>query len=331
MASMQAIGVSEYGSPEVLTLGSYPIPEPGPGQILIKVWASACNRADTLQRQGKYPVPPGVTPILGLEMAGEVIGMGPGSDKWKLGDRVCGLLSGGGHAQYVTIHEDLALPIPESMSYEEAAAIPEVFLTAFQALFWLGELQSEEEVLIHAGASGVGTAAIQLATLQGAKVYVTASAPKHALCLELGASLAIDYRQNDFARVLSSDASSKGIDLIIDFVAAPYFQSNLELLTLDGRLVMLALLGGGKLSQANLLPILRKRLRIMGSTLRNRSLAYKTSLSQALFEFAWPHFLAGRLKPVIDQTLAWTDIARAHRIMEANQNAGKIVLSISHR
>ncbi|MEM9984278.1 MAG: NAD(P)H-quinone oxidoreductase [Bacteroidota bacterium] len=327
---MRAIGVSEYGDPDVLTLGSYPIPEPEPNEILVKVWATACNRADTLQRQGKYPAPPGASPILGLEMAGEVVASGSKSNKWKLGDRVCGLLSGGGHAQYVTIHEDLALPIPEAMSYKEAAAIPEVFLTAYQALFWLGELKPGEQVLVHAGASGVGTAAIQLANLLGTEVYVTASAPKHALCLELGASLAIDYRQDDFVQVLSSRSREGGPDLILDFVAAPYFQANLELLGLDGRLVMLALLGGGKLTQANLAPILRKRLRIMGSTLRNRTLTYKKELTQAFWEFAWPYFQNGKLKPVIHQTLAWTDIAEAHRTIEANQNAGKIILSVSH-
>jgi putative PIG3 family NAD(P)H quinone oxidoreductase len=324
---MKAILIKSPGGPEQLYVGEYETPQPGPTEILVRVVATAVNRADTLQRQGKYPVPAGSSPILGLEMAGEVVAIGSEVSRWQPGDQVCGLLGGGGHAEYAAIHQDLALPLPAGMDYVQAAAIPEVFLTAYQALIWLGALQPGERVLIHAGASGVGTAAIQIAREQGAEVFVTASAGKHALCLDLGASMAIDYRKQDFSQAVKAEADL-GVDLILDVIAAPYFQANLDLLQTDGRLVMLALLGGVHPDRVNLAPILRKRLQITGSTLRNRSLDYKIRLSQALQAFAWPRFQAGTLRPVIDRVLPWTDIVAAHRAIEANENAGKIVLTI---
>jgi len=325
---MKAVLIKAFGGPEQLYLGEWETPHPGPKEILVRVRATAVNRADTLQRQGKYPVPPDASPILGLEMAGDVAEVGAGVSRWQVGDRVCGLLGGGGHAEYALIHEELALPLPEGMTYNQATAIPEVFLTAFQALVWLAELQPGERVLIHAGASGVGTAAIQIAKEKGAEVIVTASAPKHALCLRLGANLAIDYREQDFTAAVKEATQGLGVDVILDFVAAPYFQANLDLLQTDGRLVMLALLGGGQLEGGNLTPILRKRLQIFGSTLRNRSLSYKIRLTQALQTFAWPRFQSGQIQPVVDRVLPWQEIIAAHRAMEANENAGKIVLEI---
>jgi tumor protein p53-inducible protein 3 len=325
---MKAVLIKAFGGPEQLYLGEWEAPRPGPKEILVRVRATAVNRADTLQRQGKYPVPPDASPILGLEMAGEVAEVGAEVSRWQVGDQVCGLLGGGGHAEYALIHEELALLLPEGMAYTQATAIPEVFLTAFQALVWLAELQPGERVLIHAGASGVGTAAIQIAKEKGAEVIVTASAPKHALCLDLGANLAIDYRKQDFAAAVREATQGLGVDVILDFVAAPYFQANLDLLQTDGRLVMLALLGGGKLQGGNLTPILRKRLQIHGSTLRNRSLSYKIRLTQALHSFAWPRFQSGQIRPVVDRVLPWQEIVAAHRAIEANENAGKIVLSV---
>ena len=325
---MRAVLINTPGGPEQLYLGEVAPPQPGPADLLVRVAATAVNRADTLQRQGKYPVPPGESDILGLEIAGEVAAVGAEVSRWQVGDRVCGLLGGGGHAEYVCMHQDLALPLPGEMSYAEAAAIPEVFLTAFQALIWLGELQPGERVLIHAGASGVGTAAIQIAREKGAEVLVTASQPKHALCLDLGASVAIDYRNDDFAKAVRKATEEMGVDVILDFVAAPYFQANLDLLQTDGRLVMLALLGGTRPEAVNLGPILRKRLQVIGSTLRSRSLAYKIRLSQALHTFAWPRFQSGQMRPIIDRVLPWTEIVAAHQAMEANENAGKIVLTI---
>ena len=325
---MKAVLIKSPGGPEQLYLGEWETPTPGPHEVLVRVRATAVNRADTLQRQGKYPVPEGASPILGLEMAGDIAAVGSAVTRWQVGNAVCGLLGGGGHAEYALMHEDLALPLPEGMGYPEAAAIPEVFLTAFQALIWLAELQPGERVLIHAGASGVGTAAIQIAREKGADILVTASAAKHPLCRDLGASLAIDYRNEDFAPAVREVTQGAGVDVILDFVAAPNFQANLDLLQTDGRLVMLALLGGGRLDQANLAPILRKRLQILGSTLRNRSLAYKIRLTQALQAFAWPRFQSGQMKPVVDRVLPWDEIVKAHQAMEANENAGKIVLSV---
>ncbi|MEM9918390.1 MAG: NAD(P)H-quinone oxidoreductase [Bacteroidota bacterium] len=326
---MKAILTKAPGGPEVLTIGEWEKPVPGPNEILVKVAATALNRADTLQRRGMYPPPPGASPILGLEMAGTVVGKGPGAERWAMGDRVCALLSGGGYAEYVVLHEGLALPVPDGLDMEAAAAIPEVFLTAFQALYWLAGLQKGETVLIHAGASGVGTAAIQLARKIGAEVFATASAAKHATCLNLGASVAIDYKTVDFKEVILEKTKGKGVDVVLDFVAASYLQRNLDCLAIDGRMVMLALMGGAKVDNLNLLPILRKRLRIQGSTLRARSVAYKLQLVQEFADVCWDDFAAKQLKPVIDLVCDWKEVVQAHERMEANLNQGKIVLKVS--
>lgn len=326
---MKAVIIDEFGGPEMLKIGEWPNPKPGKKDLLVKIVATALNRADTLQRKGLYPPPLGESPILGLEMAGEVVEIGREVSQWKVGDRVCGLLGGGGYAQYACISEDMAMPIPDNLTYEQAAAIPEVFLTAFQALIWLGQLQAGETILIHAGASGVGTAAIQLAKVIGTKIIVTASKTKHELCLQLGAEKAIDYRSEDFQEVIEAYTKGEGINMVLDFLAASYFQKNLNVLGLDGRLVILALMGGTKLEQANIGVILRKRLKIIGSTLRSRSLDYKIRLTKDLQSFAWTHFESGVLHPVIDSTYNWQEVDEAHRYMEANKNKGKIVLRIS--
>lgn len=325
---MKAILLKEFGPPENLYIGEYSTPKPTSNEILVKVAATALNRADTMQRKGNYPPPPGASPILGLEMAGEIVGLGSAVTTWEIGDKVCGLLSGGGYAEYAVIHEDLAIPIPKDWTYEKAAAIPEVFLTAFQALSWLAQLKKGERLLIHAGASGVGTAATQLAKAIGVSVMVTASAGKHELCKSLGVEKAIDYKNEDFEKVVMDYTDGKGVDVIVDFIAAPYFQKNLNLLSTDGRLVMLSLIGGVK-TEANLIPILRKRLKIMGSTLRARSLEYKRDLTKDLWHFAGPLFETQQLKPVIDSVYDWNEVAEAHRYMEANKNQGKIILKIN--
>jgi putative PIG3 family NAD(P)H quinone oxidoreductase len=327
---MQAVIVQSPGGPEQLQIGTWEKPSPAAHQLLVRVEATALNRADTLQRAGKYPPPPGASPILGLELAGTVVGLGSKASKYKVGDAVFGLLPGGGYAQYAVIHENMAIPLPESMSMEEGAAIPEVFLTAFQALQWLARLQKGEKILIHAGASGVGTAAIQLATQMGAEVLVTASATKHNLCLELGAKRVIDYNSESFAEVVADVTKNKGVNVIIDFIAADYFTSNINSLATDGRLVLLATLSGGKIQDFDLRKILSKRLSIMGSTLRSRSLEYQIALTQDFTRFALPRFQDGRLKPVIDRVLDWNQVKEAHAIMESNKNSGKIVLKIGH-
>jgi len=327
---MKAILIKSPGAANQLYSGEYETPQPAADEVLVKVHATALNRADILQREGKYPPPEGASPILGLEMSGEVVEVGKEVTKWKIGDRVFGLLPGGGYAEYAVIHQDMAMAIPGNLSFEEAAAIPEVFMTAFQAVHWLGKLQPSERILIHAGASGVGTAAIQLAReMQAGDIIVTASQSKHATCRELGAHYTIDYQSQDFRVEIKDITDKEGVDVIIDFVAAPYFERNISVLRTDGRLIMLALLGGTHLEQFNLGNLLRKRIQILASTLRSRSRDYQIRLTEAFAEFAISRFKAGKLRPVIDQVMDWQEVKAAHQRMESNQNVGKIVLKIT--
>lgn len=326
---MKAILVPTPGDINQLTFGEYPTPEPDAHEILIKVAATALNRADLLQREGKYPPPPGASPILGLEIAGTVEQIGSQVSHWKPGDRVCALLPGGGYAEYVTVHEHLALGVPANISLPQAAAIPEVFLTAFQALDWLAQLQPNETVLIHAGASGVGTAAIQLAGFKGATCFVTASAGKHAICLELGAEACIDYHEQNFAEEIHRLTDGKGVNVILDCIGGPYLEKNIQSLATDGRLIEIAIMGGNPVASLNLGLLLMKRLRIQGSTLRARDLEYKIRLTQQFADLTWSSFATGRLRPVIATTMPWTEVKAAHQMMETNSNAGKIVLEIS--
>jgi putative PIG3 family NAD(P)H quinone oxidoreductase len=325
---MKAILLKEHGDASQLYLGEYPKPEPAEREIRVKVKATALNRADILQRRGFYPPPPGASTILGLEFSGIVEKPGPKCTKWQSGDRVCGLVAGGGYAEYATIHEDMAIPIPENLGFEEAAAIPEVFLTAFKALFLIGGLQEKQTVLIHAGASGVGTAAIQLAREIGAKAIVTAgSQEKIIACLELGAMAGFNYREGEFAAKVLETTNGNGANLIVDFVGASYLAQNITCLAPDGCMVILSLLGGWQADNLDLRAVLIKRLRIVGSSLRGRSLAYKIKLTEALAQFALPKFADGSLKPVIDCVFPWEQVSEAHLYMEANKNIGKIVLN----
>lgn len=325
---MKAIIIKEFGDSSNLQMGDWETPRPESQQILVKVYATALNRADILQREGKYPPPLGASPILGLEIAGEVAQVGTAVSRWKVGDRVFGLISGGGYAEYATIHEAMAIELPDNMSFETAAAIPEVFLTAYQALQWLAKLENGEKILIHAGASGVGSAAIQIAKEMGAEVFVTASAGKHEHCLALGASKAIDYRSQDFHKEIMNLTDNQGVNVIIDFMAASYFQQNIDSLALDGRMVILALLGGAQLAECNLSRILAKRLQIIGSTLRSRKLDYQINLTKDFWNFASIKFANGRLKPVIDSIFDWENVQEAHKYMEGNRNAGKVILRV---
>lgn len=327
---MKAILTSQPGGADQLHLGASETPVPKSNELLVRVAATAVNRADLLQRQGKYPPPAGASPILGLEMSGEVVEIGADITRYAVGDLVFGLLPGGGYAEYAVIHERMALPVPDSLTLPEAAAVPEVFLTAYQALHWLGKLQTGERVLIHAGASGVGTAAIQLAQVMGAgDVIVTASAAKHALCLSLGANYAIDYKTYDFKEEVMQSTDGDGVDLVLDFVAAPYFERNIGVLRTDGRMVLLALLGGSHVEHFNLGNLLKKRLQISASTLRSRSRDYQINLTQAFADFGLPLLADGSLRPVIDRVYDWKEVQQAHQRMEANQNSGKLVLEIT--
>ena len=326
---MKALLIDEDSDQPVMKVGEFPDPNPETHEILVKVESTALNRADLLQKAGKYPVPEGASPILGLEMAGFVEEVGSKVKQYKKGDPVFGLLSGGGYAEYCTIHENMAMPVPDELSFEEAAGIPEVFLTAFQAIDWLGEFSKKETILIHAGASGVGTSAIQLANhLYDARIITTAGTDeKNDLCENLGSSLSINYKEENFADVIESKFGKNCVDLIIDFVGSPYWDMNIKILGLDGRLVYLSMLGGVKVDQMNLVPILRKRLSIKGSTLRNRSDEYKMKLTKEFKQKALGLFSGGTLKPVIDSVYDWSDVEEAHSIMKNNLNAGKIILT----
>lgn len=327
---MQAILLKSPGGPEQLYLGQAPDPQVKDHQVLVKIKATGVNRADTLQRRGMYPPPPGESEIMGLEMAGEVVATGPGCERRKPGDRVFGILSGGGYAQYVAVDEGLAMPIPTGMDFEQAAGMGEVFLTAYQALFWLGRLQAGERVLIHAGASGVGTAATQLAKLAGATVLVTASSQeKLDACRALGADVGINYKREDFPARVMEATDRHGADVVIDFIGAPYYQPNLSALARDGRLVMLAFIGGYRLDKVDLRPMLNKRLTVMGTTLRSRSLDYRVKLSQEFIAKYSEKFTSGALKPVLDQVMPWSEVKAAHERIEANLNVGKIILRIA--
>ncbi|SDX06451.1 putative NAD(P)H quinone oxidoreductase, PIG3 family [Marininema mesophilum] len=327
---MKAVLIDQPGGPDSLKLGEYPTPKPTPNELLVRVKATALNRADIMQREGKYPPPSDASPILGLEMAGIVEEVGENSGPWKKGDRVFGLLPGGGYAEYAVIPGEMAMPIPEGMSFFEAAGVAEVFLTAWQALFWIGRLQAGERVLIHAGASGVGTAAIQLAKHYGAFVAVTAgSEEKLAASERMGANVGVNYTEGPFEPKLRNAVGEEGFDLVLDFIGAPYWEQNLRALTLDGRLVLISTLGGSHIKGVDLAPILRKRLQVTGTTLRSRSLSYKTRLTKDFVQQGLPLFQTGAIRPVIDQTFAWEEVQTAHQYMEENRNIGKIVLEIN--
>jgi len=325
---MKAITVKTPGDANQLRITEVPDPTPGPGQVLVYVSATALNRADILQREGKYPPPPGVTDILGLEMAGTIIEVGEGVTDYEVGDNVCALLSGGGYAQMVAVDADMLLKLPERMSFTKAAAIPEAFLTAFQSLVWIAQLKKGETVLIHAGASGVGTAAIQLASWLGARPIVTASGMKHERLRDLGAARCIDYRSEDFAEAVMNETDGQGVNVVLDFVGGGYFEQNLKALTMEGRLVSLAALGGARVDGVSLAPILRKRLQITGTTLRSRDKAYKRELVADFRETVWPAFTDRTLIAVVDTIHDWEGVADAHKYMEANANVGKVVLTI---
>ena len=329
---MRAIVAEPFGGPEALRLVERPTPVAGAGELLVRVRATALNRADLLQRMGKYPPPPGVTDILGLEMAGEVAAVGDGADEagFRVGDRVCALLPGGGYADYVAIPSGMAMRIPEALSYEEAAAIPEAFLTAYLNLWRLGGLRPGHRVLVHAAASGVGTAAIQLVREAGAVSYATAgTAAKLEAALSLGAGAAWNYRDGSFREWLLERTDGAGVDIALDFVGAPYFADHLATLAVDGRLIVIGTLGGAAIPGGfSLGTLLARRLHIIGTTLRSRAVEDKIALTREFADFALPRFADGRLRPIVDSVFAFEDVADAHRRMESNANIGKIVLRL---
>lgn len=322
---MRAIVFDSPGDPDVLRLADAPDPQPAPGEVLVAVHATAVNRADLLQRRGAYPPPPGASPILGLELAGEVA---QDTGGWRAGDRVMAVVTGGGYAEQAAVPEGMLLPVPAGMSWEQAAAIPEAFLTAYLNLFTLGRLAPGESVLIHAGASGVGTAAIQLARAAGAAVIVTAgSDEKLALCRELGAEVLINYRNESFAERVAAATGGRGVNLMLDFVGAPYWEGNLASLAVGGRLMLIGFLGGSR-GQLDLGPVMTKSLTVGGTTLRRTPLERKVALTRDFADFALQRLERGELRPVIDSVLPLEQAAEAHRRAEANRTAGKLVLRI---
>lgn len=322
---MKAILVPEHGDASVLVYGDTPTPAVRAGDLLIRVRAAGVNRADILQRRGGYTPPAGASPILGLEVAGEIVRP---AGNWSEGDHVMAVVTGGAYAEYAVVPAGMAMPIPEGLTFEQAAAIPEAFLTAYLNLFQLGGLRAGQAVLIHAGASGVGSAAIQLARAAGARVIATASsAEKLERCRAFGAEVAVSYLEDSFARIVQEVTEERGVDLVLDFVGQSYWNENLAALTRGGRLVLIGFLSGSK-GQLDLGPIMRKNLTVTSTTLRATPLPEKVALTNAFCEFAQPRFASGELSPVVDSVYPLSDAAEAHRHMEANRNVGKIVLTV---
>jgi NADPH2:quinone reductase len=294
--------------------------------VLVDVYAAGLNRADLAQRAGNYPPPPGASEILGLEVAGQIAEVGAEVTRWQIGERVCALLTGGGYAERVNVPQGLLMPVPEGWSYEQAAAVPEVFLTAYLNLFVEAGLKEGETVLVHGGASGVGTAAIQLAREAGCRVFITAgSDEKTRVCRELGAELAVNYREEDFAGRIREHAG--GVDVVLDMVGKDYLSRNIDLLNLNGRLIFIATLSGSK-AEIDIRKVMAKRLMLKGSTLRNRPLAEKVRLLEAFMARFWPLLVEGKVAPVIDTVLPIDEAEQAHERMRENKNTGKIVLSV---
>lgn len=304
-----------------------PTPTPGPGEVLLRVRATACNRADLLQRKGRYPVPAGASEILGLEAAGEVAALGAEVDSWAVGDRACCLLTGGGYAEYVVVPAAMLLPIPEGFSYGQAAAIPEVFYTAYLNIFMEGTQKPGERVLIHAAASGVGTAAIQLCQAFGSPVFATASQNKIEFLRQMGVEFAIDRENDDFSAVVAHATDRRGVDIILDPVGAGYLEKNIHSMATGGRLIIIGLLGGGE-GEISLGRLLMKRLRVIGSVLRSRPLEEKIRITSEIKRKVWPLFETGELGPIIDSTFSIEEVNDAHDLLQSNTTIGKVVLEI---
>ena len=325
--SMRHVALSGFGAPDVMSIAAGPRPTPGPGEVLVKVTAAGVNRPDVAQRQGNYPPPPGASPILGLEGAGTVAALGEGVTGFAVGDRVCGLANGGGYAEFCILPEGQVLPAPDGMDDVSAAALPETFFTVWANLFMMAGLEKGKSVLIHGGTSGIGTTAIQLAKAFGAStIFTTAgSSDKCAAAERLGADVAVNYREQDFSEVIKEKTG--GVDIILDMIGGAYFQRNLSALAKDVFLSIIAFLGGPKVENANLLPIMVKRLKVTGSTMRPRTDAEKREIRDELLEKVWPLIAAGKVKPVIDRVFAFEDVVEAHRRMEGGDHIGKIVLT----
>lgn len=324
---MRAVEISEFGGPEVLTLVERPTPTAVAGEVLVRVAAAGVNRPDVLQRQGRYPPPDGASDLPGLEIAGEIAEVGSGTD-WRPGDKVCALVSGGGYAEYCVVPGPQCLPIPRGLTFAEAAGIPETAFTVWTNVFERGRLSAGESFLVHGGSSGIGTMAIQLARAFGARVFTTAgSDEKCAACVALGAELAVNYRDQDFVAAIMTATGGRGVDLVLDMVGGDYLPRNLQVLAMNGRLVMIGRQKGGP-SELDVMTVLRRRLTITGSTLRTRTVAEKGSLAQSVHEHVWPLLESRAVRIVVHQTFPLERAADAHRLMEQSSHVGKLILLV---
>jgi NADPH:quinone reductase len=326
--TMTVIEAKASGGPEVLVPAERPVPEPGAGEILIKVAAAGINRPDVLQRQGLYPPPKGASDLLGLEVAGHVAARGPGATRFKEGDAVCALVNGGGYAEFCVAPEAATLPLPPGLSLEEAAALPEAVFTVWHNVFERGGLKAGEWLLVHGGASGIGTTAIQIAAALGAQVIVTmGSAAKVKDCLALGAVRAINYREEDFVEAVRETTGGHGADVILDMVGGDYIERNLKAAAIEGRIVQIAFLKGSKV-ELDLMRLMMRRLTLTGSTLRAQTPEAKARMAKAIEQRIWPLIAEGKLQPVIDSTFGLEDAAAAHQRIDDPEHIGKIVLAV---
>ncbi|MFD7918003.1 NAD(P)H-quinone oxidoreductase [Streptomyces sp. NPDC059740] len=325
---MRAITIPEPGGPEALVWAEVPDPEPAEGEVLIDVAASAVNRADLLQRQGFYDPPAGAPPYPGLECAGRIAAVGPGVTGWAVGDEVCALLAGGGYAERVVVPAGQVMPVPEGMDPATAAALPEVACTVWSNVFMVAHLRPGETLLVHGGASGIGTMAVQLAKAAGARVAVTAgSAEKLDRCAELGADVLINYREQDFVTEVREATEGRGADVILDIIGAKYLEPNVRALAVNGRLAIIGLQGGAK-GEVNLGALLSKRAALTATSLRGRPLAEKSAIVAAVHEHVWPLLANGQVRPIVDRTLPMPEAAEAHRVVDAGEHVGKVVLTV---
>lgn len=325
---MKAIIRTDDGGPEVLQLGEIPSPNPTETQVLVDVHATALNRADMIQRRGGYPPPPGDSEVLGLEIAGTVSAVGRAVKEVSKGDRVFGLVGGGGYAEQAVIDYRMAMPMPDEWTFEQAAAVPEVFFTASDNIFTQGELSAGETILIHAGGSGVGTAGVQISHHAGAKVFITAGTPeKIENCKALGAEEGINYKESDFVAEILRLTDRQGVDVVVDFIGATYLERNLSVLKTKGRLLQLGLISGS-VTEINLNTVMRNRLRLIGSVLRTRSLDEKIDVTQRFMDRWLPELASGKIQPIVDTVFPLAHVQEAHAYMEANRNFGKIILKV---
>ena len=325
--TMRFVDPTGPGGPEVLRIGEMPTPTPREHEVLIKVHAAGINRPDILQREGKYPPPPGASPVLGLEVSGEIAALGAGATL-KLGERVCALVPGGGYAEYCRVPQGHCLPVPQGLSMQEAAGIPETFFTVWANVFQIGRLQKGEQFLVHGGAGGIGTTAIQLAHARGAEVFTTAGTEeKCAACRDLGADHAFNYHSQDFVAEVARITAGRGVDLIVDMVAGSYAEKNIDSLAMRGRLVQIAVQQGAKVS-LNLAKIMQRRLLLTGSTLRPRSIEEKTAIAQELEREVWPLLQSKQVKVIVDKVVPFAEVRAAHEYFASAQHIGKVILQL---